>query len=334
MSYGGYQQSGGYGQSNPYAQQGGGGAGGYYTGPTGTNVNQGGGYGQGGDVEMQNFQGQQQQGYGAPAANNPNQILDDCRDVDKGIDQIENDLTGLQSLHYNILHSSGDPRDNQAGNTRLEQANDNIIASYTALVQRMKRIKGLRGSAEPRNAPQVGRVDRRLKATIQKYQQIESSFRNELQQSIARQYRIVRPDATDQEVREATEDPNQQVFTQALMQSDRRGQAQSALNNVSSRHEAIQNIERDMVTLAQLFQDLEVAVVEQEPMVEHIETKADAVHEDVGKANVQIGSAVKSARAAKKKKWICVGIVVLIILIAIIIGIIVWRVTSGGGSGA
>jgi syntaxin 1B/2/3 len=317
--YGGYQQQGGYGQSNPYDQRGGYG---------GNNYNQGGGYGQGGDVEMQPMQGQQGYNGGSAPAGDPNQILNDCRDVDRGIDQIEQDLTGLQSIHYNILHSSGDPRDNRAGNARLEQANDSIIASYTALVQRMKKVKGLRGSAEPRNAPQVGRVDRRLKATINKYQTIERDFRRELQESIARQYRIVRPDATEEEVRQATEDPTQQVFTQALMQSDRRGQAQTALNNVSARHEAIQKIERDMITLAQLFQDLETAVIEQEPLVENIEQKGEEVHENVTKANVEIDTAIKSAESRKRKKWWCLLITILIILIIVAIVVVVVIVTK------
>jgi syntaxin 1B/2/3 len=148
--------------------------------------------------------------------NDPNRILNDCRDIDHSLDQIEKDLQGLQSIQYTILNGSGDPRDNRAGQARLNQANDSIISSYQGLVQRMKKIKGMPDSASPRNAPQVGRVDRRLKSTIQKYQGLERDFRRDLQDSIARQVRIVKPDATDEEVRQAAEDPSQQVFAQAV----------------------------------------------------------------------------------------------------------------------
>ena len=75
----------------------------------------------------------------------------------------------------------------------------------------------MKASGDPRNAPQVGRVDRKLKAAINEYQQNESEFRKKLGAQMERQYRIVRPDASEQEVREAVEDTsNNQVFSQAV----------------------------------------------------------------------------------------------------------------------
>lgn len=94
-----------------------------------------------------------------------------------------------------------------------------------------------------------------------------------------------------------------------LLQSNRRGQSQSALRAVQGRHEAIQKIERQMIELAQLFQDVEAAVVQQEPAVIDIETKAENTNTNIGKANVHIDGAIDSARARNRKKWICLGIV-------------------------
>ena len=63
-----------------------------------------------------------------------------------------------------------------------------------------------------------------------------------------------------------------------------------------------------MLTLAQLFQDLEAAVVQQEPAVTQIEQRGEEVNEHVAKANTELGGAVDKARAARKKKWWCFGI--------------------------
>ena len=91
------------------------------------------------------------------------------------------------------------------------------MTSYRGLVNRVKNIKQDPESGNPRNAPQVGRLDRKLKTTINKSQQLERDFRRRAQEQIERQYRIVRPDASDAEVREAVEDTsNQQVFSQAV----------------------------------------------------------------------------------------------------------------------
>ena len=94
-----------------------------------------------------------------------------------------------------------------------------------------------------------------------------------------------------------------------MLSSDRRGQAQSALQAVRSRHDAIQKVERDIITLAQLFQDLEQAVAIQEPAVAAIEAKGEEVNDNVAQGNVQLNQAVDKARAARRKKWYCLGIV-------------------------
>lgn len=299
MSYGGYGQGGGYGQ-NPY----GGNDGGY------GDKN---GYSNQPDYEMQAMNN----GYGAPAAD-PNAILNDCQAIDRALDQIDSQLEQLTRLHKSAVNEP------LVYKNQIDNLNNEIMTGYRGLVDRMRRIKGLPESGEPRNKPQVGRVDRRLKSTINKFQEVESRFRKELQESQARQYRIVRPDATEEEVKQAIEDPQAQIFSQALMQSDRRGQAQSALRAVEGRHKEIQKIEQQMVELAQLFQDLNEIVVQQEPLVENIEQKGEEVRDNVVKANEEIDTAIVSARSRNRKKWYCLGIsILIIIIIAVVVAIVV-----------
>lgn len=238
----------------------------------------------------------------------PNRILNETRAVDQAIDEIEADLQRLRGLQSRYL---ADTNTSAQSPLRIEvdRTGDNIMTKYRGLVTRVKNIKSQPESGNPRNAPQVGKVDRRLKTAINQYQQVEREFRKASQEQMARQYRIVRPDASDAEVREAVEDPNnQQIFSSALIQSDRRGEAQSVARNVSQRHEDIQKIERQMIELAQLFQDLEALVVQQEPAVTQIEQRGEEVTEHVAKANTELGGAVDKARAARRKKWWCLGI--------------------------
>lgn len=109
-----------------------------------------------------------------------------------------------------------------------------------------------------------------------------------------------------------------------LLSSDRRGQASSTLRSVRERHDAIQKIERQMVELAQLFEELNAVVAQQEVMVDNIEQKGEAVRDDVTKGNEEIGTAIVSARARNRKKWWCLLICILIlIVIAIIVAVVV-----------
>lgn len=64
-----------------------------------------------------------------------------------------------------------------------------------------------------------------------------------------------------------------------------------------------------MIELAQLFQDVEAAVIQHEPAVEEIEQKAEATHDNVGKATVEIDGAISKARSRRRKQWWCLGII-------------------------
>ena len=95
---------------------------------------------------------------------------------------------------------------------------------------------------------------------------------------------------------------------QKLLQGDRRGQSQSVLRQVSDRHAAIAKIEQQMIELAELFQDMDAIVVQQEAAVVNIEQQGEQVTQDVGKANEEIAGAIVKARSRNRKKWWCLGI--------------------------
>lgn len=240
--------------------------------------------------------------------NDSNHILNECREIDRGIDQIKSNLSSLSMMQQRALDDP-DSSAQSSTNRQLDAISSETMTMYRNFAGRIRAVKSQPDSGSPKNAPQVGKVDRKLKAAIQEYQALDSSFRKKLQEQMARQYRIVRPEASEQEVREAVEDTsNQQVFSQALLQSDRRGQSRAALSAVENRHAAIQKIESQMIELAELFQQMEAMVVEQEAAVTNIEVKGEEVEMNLNKGNEQINTAIKSARNARKWKWWCLGI--------------------------
>ncbi|KAI4178833.1 MAG: hypothetical protein LQ348_005520 [Seirophora lacunosa] len=301
--YGGYSNNaGGYGSNpydqgsnrynqdtaNPYGQQ----AGNPYaqTQPSGYGAQpQQGGYVGGNDMEMTSMNG-------TGSGRDPNAILNECREIDRGIDSIERNLERLRFLHRRAIDDT-DASQNTETNRELDALSSETMTLYRNFGHRLKVIKGMKESGDPRNSPQVGRVDRKLKTAINEYQQVDSDFRKKLSAQMERQYRIVRPEASDAEVQEA------------LLQSNRRGQSQSALRAVQGRHEAIQKIERQMIELAQLFQDVDAAIVEQEAPVQQIEKQTENTVEHVTGGNKHLDGAIGKARAIRRKKWICLGIV-------------------------
>ena len=172
--------------------------------------------GGGNDVEMAPYNGQAG-GYGQQAARDPNAILNACRDIDRGIDTIQRNLESIRLLQQRSLDDPDASLDTPI-NKELDALDSESKALLENFKNRIRAIKQQRESGDPRNAPQVGKVDRKLKATVHEYQQLESEFRKRMQEQMERKLRIVSPDLTSEEVRAACENPsaNQQIFRQAV----------------------------------------------------------------------------------------------------------------------
>lgn len=267
------------------------------------------------DVEMQN---NPQTGYSDDTSKSTpgDRILDDCTEIDRAVSDLESRHIAFKALTSRILSDRASP-------SELEAQSAEIMNAYRNVAARMKKIKQNPESGSPRNAPQVGRVNRRLKTSMEEFQRIERDFRASMKEQQTRQYRIVNPAASEDEVRAAVEDPNAQIFQQALMNADRRGQAQTTLNAVRQRHQAIQQIEQTMIELSQLFQDLDNIVMQQDEAVKMIEEKGEEVQTNMVEANKQLTQGIGSARRARKGKWICLGIGCFLILVIIIV-ILIW----------
>jgi syntaxin 1B/2/3 len=242
---------------------------------------------------------------GSSFGRDPNAILNECKMIDLKIKSIEKDLAELISLQQRSLD---DPNSSAQTSTNrmLDELSSKTLKSYRDLESSLRAIKQQPDSGSPRNAPQVGKVNRDLKAAIQKFHKVERDFQARLRDQIERQYRIVNPNATQAEVDTIVSNTsNQQIFSQALMQSDRRGQSRLALEAVEDRHAALQKIESQMIELAQLFNDMDALVVQQEAAVTVIEQKGGEVVENIQGGNEHLVKGVKSARARNRKKWWC-----------------------------
>ena len=157
--------------------------------------------------------------YGAQPSRDPNAILNECRDIDRGIDEIQRKLERLRFLQRQAIDDS-DASQNTQTNREIDSLSSETMTLYRSFAARIKTIKSKKESGDPRNKPQVGLVDRKLKSAINEYQVVEKDYRQKLSAQMERQYRIVRPDASDQEVQEAIQDTsNNQVFSQAVCYS-------------------------------------------------------------------------------------------------------------------
>ncbi|KAF9692806.1 hypothetical protein EKO04_008978 [Ascochyta lentis] len=236
------------------------------------------------------------------------------------IAQLTQDIGAISSIHQRMLSSP----DNRSS-AELESIVSQTQIRNTQIKDEIKFLErdAARDSTNSFKRTQVESLKRTFKTQLEDFQREEADYSKRYREAIARQYRVINPEATEAEVQEAANADwgDEGIFTQAL-KSNRSGQASSVLGAVRARHNDIQRIEKTMVELATLFQQLNEQVVYQEEQTVQVENQTIQVNEDAKHANTQLDQGIKSARRARKLKWWTLFVVVLIIaIIALALGL-------------
>jgi len=253
-------------------------------------------------------------------------FYDEVSDIQGLINQFNADVTRISELQAKSLNSV----DGTAPDLALL---DNQVAQTRDLGNQIKRrIEALKKQPAPRGQEarknQVNVVAKQFMTALQNYTKVEKEYRQRQRARVERQFKIVKPDATDSEVAavvDNTDGAGGQIFSQALSASTRYGQSRAAYTEVQDRHEDIKKIERTLEELAQLFNDMSTLVAQQDESVDYIQNTAHDIEQDASKGVEHTDKAVISARAARKKRWICFGLFILLLAViaAIVAGVVV-----------
>lgn len=272
-------------------------------------------------------------------AGDMNSFFSDISEIQDTIRLIDENVNKISDLHSRSLNNmdeaSAQYAEQQLASIQQETSSlTNGVKNRIKLLESQNKRVPAGGDKNVRNT-QIGAVKNRFKETIQRYQQVEQSYRQKYRARAERQFRIVKPDATQQEIKAALDDDqNGQIFSQALLNSNRHGEAKGALREVQERHEDIKRIERTITELAQLFNEMSILVDEQDDALNVIQEQGAQVETDMNQGLQHTNKAVDSARKARKKRWICFWIIVILIIViaAIIVAVICTRPGNCGQS--
>ncbi|KAH0498310.1 hypothetical protein TgHK011_005566 [Trichoderma gracile] len=310
----GYGGGGGYGQLNPYA----------------TNASDNASpYGGNNNYEMQDYNNQgtaggngytQEQASRQPTVLSQQDFLNRVQNLRNDIKALTGDIDYIGQLHQRTLSTT-----DQEATQQLEHYVAQTQIRNTAIKDGIKGLERdlLKTNDSSRNTKktQLESLKTFFKSELDKYQSIERDYQQRYREQIARQYRIVNPDASEDEVRQATEaDWNNEGVFQTALRTNRTGHAASLLGNVRARHNELQRIEQTLSELAILFQELAAMVEQQENVVVSAEVNAENTVQNIEKGNEQVSQGIEHARRTRRLKWWCFLICFLIVL-AIALGV-------------
>lgn len=150
-------------------------------------------------------------GMNGGATDNNQAFFDEIGTINEGIETLNANIARIEALHQRSL-ADVDEYNSQQTTSQLESISAETSSLNQGLVRRIKTLK-----SKHRAQQQVGVVERKFKESLNKYRQVEKAFADSAREQMARQYRIVQPEATEEEVRAACEDTQgQQIFSNAV----------------------------------------------------------------------------------------------------------------------
>ncbi|KAI9826424.1 MAG: hypothetical protein M1819_007387 [Sarea resinae] len=244
--------------------------------------------------------------------------------VNESMRKLSGNVSQIGDLHQRALANPDNSTSAQLEHlvSQTQVLNTNIKDQIKSL--ELDEVKTQDTTTKRTKTSQVKRLKNSFDQQLKDFRSEELAYEKRYREQIARQYRIVNPEATESEVNEAANADwgNEGVFQTAL-KTNRSGAANSVLGAVRARHNDIQKIERTIIELDQLFQDMAAVVELQEAPVAGMEeqTNQATVALEQGRKELDVG--IKHARRRNKLKWWTLFVVVLIIcILALVLGLV------------
>lgn len=251
------------------------------------------------------------------------------KDVSDAKAQLKSFQTNIKELEnvYNQSLQKVAGSDKKATSDAVDHLIDETGSLANQLQARLKRMAEQTEEQEENLGPAETRIRKNIHTTLvskfveqmQKYQDVQSKYKQQFKKQAKEQILTVNPKATDEQIEEAVESGRvQDVFTDRML--ERNQAAKHALAYVKAKHQEIIKIEQSLNDLYTLFSDMAALVAEQSELLNSIEHNIDTTKAYVEEGRKQLQKANKLAKKRTRTRMI---LLIVIIIIVIIIGIVV-----------
>ncbi|KAI8621321.1 t-SNARE [Chytriomyces sp. MP71] len=201
---------------------------------------------------------------------------------------------------------------------RLKEQLDGLTTETSEIVQvsrsGVKMLGNSRRGDKNIRQGQYQFVLQKLQASTRNYLAVQNEIKMSKRDQIARQYRIAKPNASEEEVQEAVDSGRTDIFNQAML-SSRVADQQRILGAVQDRQRELEKVLRSMGELQEIMIEMNQLINTQQVMIDEAETYVDNTIANVESGVVQLTNANKKAASARKTKWIIFWIVLVIVII-------------------
>ncbi|KMT02036.1 hypothetical protein BVRB_9g208390 [Beta vulgaris subsp. vulgaris] len=252
------------------------------------------------------------------------------------VDGVKGDMTHVEKL-YKRLQDANEECKIATNAKAVRDLRARMDGDVEQVLKRAKIIKGKlegleRSNAAHRNLPGCGSgssADRtrtsvvsglglKLKDMMDKFQTLRTKMSLEYKETVERRYFTITGEKAEEEtIEQLISSGESESFLQKAIQDQGRGQIMDTVKEIQERHDAIKEIEKNLLELHQVFLDMAALVEAQGQQLNDIAT-------NVNRASSFVSQGVNELVVAKdhqknSRKWTCIAIILGIVLVIVIL---------------
>ncbi|XP_012448498.1 syntaxin-124 [Gossypium raimondii] len=252
------------------------------------------------------------------------------------VENVKEDMKGVEKL-YKALQEANEECKTVHNAKTMKQLRSRMDSDVEQVLKRVKVIKGKlealeKSNAASRNAPGCGPgsssdrtrtsvvsgLGKKLKVMMDEFQSLRARMQSEYKETVERRYFTITGEKPDEDtIENLISSGESESFLQRAIQEQGRGRIMDTISEIQERHDAVKEIEKNLIELHQIFLDMAALVEAQGQQLNDIESHVAHASSFVRRGTEQLEEAREHQKASRK--WTCIAIIAAIILILVIL---------------
>ncbi|KAK1419406.1 hypothetical protein QVD17_28573 [Tagetes erecta] len=269
---------------------------------------------------------------GGAAANDPVNLDKFFLDVEN----VKEDMAGVEQLHKKLQESNEESKMVHNAKT-MKQLRARMDSDVEQVLKRVKVIKGKlvaldKSNIEHRKIPGYGAgssIDRtrtsvvsglgkKLKTMMDDFQSLRTLMNEEYKETVGRRYfTLTGENANEELIENLISSGEGEDFLQKAIQDQGRGQIMDTISEIQERHDAVKDIEKNLIELHQIFLDMAALVEAQGQQLNDIESNVAHASSFVHRGTEQLVEARELQKSSRKCTCIIIALILVLIVVAL-----------------
>ncbi|XP_059664453.1 syntaxin-125-like [Cornus florida] len=256
------------------------------------------------------------------------------------VEKVKEDMKDVEGL-YKRLQESNEQSKTVHNAKKVKELRSRMDSDVSQVLKRVKVIKGKlealdRSNVSHRSIPGCGPgssadrtrtavvsgLGKKLKDMMDDFQSLRAKISSEYKETVERRYfTITGEKANDELIENLISSGESESFIQKAIQEQGRGQIMDTISEIQERHDAVKEIEKNLIELHQVFLDMAALVEAQGQQLNNIESHVAHASSFVRRGTDQLQEAREYQK--KSRKWTCLAIILGTCLVILIL-LLVW----------